>query len=629
MPDSGEIRAISWSSTLGFVRLFRSFTMALAPMRLSVCLAGLIAMYVAGRTLDGLWTALSADNGAIRALDAGHEVSEVSAFSSMSAADFDSWRKATTTARHAAELAAVMQFTDAKTEKDARERLADSSAVTLIAAGGADQLDAATALVQERRTAALSAIQTDTSMTATQRAERKSALMRASDCLRFALAGVDAASRFSLEERARAAETLIAADAQLSAAQRADALAKITAAAARQMRIAELRRFAPRGPFMALLQHEVQCLAGCVEGMFAARLGVDGAAHSGRPSMLGSIFSAANGVIWLITQRPFFTLFFGVVFFCIYAFFGGALARMIAIEAARAEYVSLGSAFRFAREKFRDFLMIPLILAGAALLLWLVPAIGAILGAIPWIGPTITGVLFFIGLIMGVALSLWLVASALGFPLMWPTIAVEGSDSFDAMSRGISYVGQRCWLSVFYYFITIAYGGLCFVLVRVIAMVGLKVAHSSALAGMSMFGWWSSSLTDTVARMDAIWHMPAWADLTLLPSVTGAPFWGVFATAPLSGSEWLAAWFFRIWIYMLVGAVGAFVLNFWLSSCTQMYYLLRRDVDATDFTEIFIDDDPDDLFGSRPPAAETSPRPAEAAKPPGTALPVLNAPANH
>jgi hypothetical protein len=98
-----------------------------------------------------------------------------------------------------------------------------------------------------------------------------------------------------------------------------------------------------------------------------------------------------------------------------------------------------------------------------------------------------------------------------------------------------------------------------------------------------------------------MWTMPPWADLSLLPSTT-TPFWGWFYNGPLTGSEWLSTFFFALWVFLLVGLVAAFVVSFFFCGSTQMYFLLRRDVDATDWDEIYYEE----------PAEEPGPLPAGA-----------------
>lgn len=621
MPDDGEIRAVSWSQTLGFVRLFRAFLLAIAPMRLSLCVVGLIVMYAAFRALDGVWSLASSEHGVIATVEGGRETTEITAYGSMSWKEFEEWRRKALAAAESAQVAAVDDLTDASGEKEARERLATASAASLIREANKAPTAEVKALLKERREAALAAIRADTALSSKQRAERERAVRRASDCILFVLHEKDPARYFTAEERARAAETLVDADPQLTAVGRAEALARFGTAVMRQTRLMELRRLERRSVFMSLLQHQTSCLSGCVEGLFAGRIGIEGTPASGRPSMLGSFFAAANGLVWLFTQRPIFAVVAAALGFAGLSLFGGAICRMMAIEAAREEYVSMSNAIRFSIDKARDFIWIPGIIVGVGLAAWLVLAAGGLVGALPWIGATAVGVLMPIALIAGLALAFWLVLALLGLPLMWPTIAVEGSDAMDAMSRGFSYAGQRWWLSSFYYALLIAFGGVCFVVIRLIAMLTLKFAHSAAAAGMSFFGTFTSGATETIGALDALWQMPAWSDLSLLPRAVGEPFWGVFGTAPLTGGEWAGVWLMCFWVYVLVGAVGAFVVNFALAGFTQMYFLLRRDVDSTDYSEVFVDDEPDDLYGASP--AASAPSSGSGARPPGTALPVL------
>ena len=65
-------------------------------------------------------------------------------------------------------------------------------------------------------------------------------------------------------------------------------------------------------------------------------------------------------------------------------------------------------------------------------------------------------------------MTLVLLGTVGGFNLMYPTIAVEGSDSFDAISRTFSYVYARPWRMLFYTLVAIVYGALCYLFVRLL-----------------------------------------------------------------------------------------------------------------------------------------------------------------
>jgi hypothetical protein len=107
----------------------------------------------------------------------------------------------------------------------------------------------------------------------------------------------------------------------------------------------------------------------------------------------------------------------------------------------------------------------------------------------------------------------------------------------------------------------------------------------------------------------------------LLPAAGGTPFWGVFANAPLSFGESAATWLMRCWIYLLVGVVAAFGVSFYFCGSTEMYFLLRRSVDATDYEEIFYEEEEED-FDFATPGTEN------ASENQGTALPVVEPQSN-
>ena len=74
-------------------------------------------------------------------------------------------------------------------------------------------------------------------------------------------------------------------------------------------------------------------------------------------------------------------------------------------------------------------------------------------------------------------MTLVLLGTAGGFNLMYPTIAVEGSDSFDAISRSFSYLYARPWRMAFYSAVAILYGSICYLFVRYFLYLMLSLTH--------------------------------------------------------------------------------------------------------------------------------------------------------
>src|SRR5262249_21376131 len=68
-----------------------------------------------------------------------------------------------------------------------------------------------------------------------------------------------------------------------------------------------------------------------------------------------------------------------------------------------------------------------------------------------------SGILWPIIVLFGLGMALLLVG-LVGYPLMYPTISVEGSDTLDALSRSYNYVYQSPWNYLWYCLLAILYG---------------------------------------------------------------------------------------------------------------------------------------------------------------------------
>src|SRR4029079_17405138 len=89
----------------------------------------------------------------------------------------------------------------------------------------------------------------------------------------------------------------------------------------------------------------------------------------------------------------------------------------------------------------------------------------------------VVSILFVLALVVGFVITLVALGTVGGFNLMYPTVAVEGSDSFDAISRSFSYVFARPWRMLFYTAVAIAYGALTYLFVRFFIYIVLAVTH--------------------------------------------------------------------------------------------------------------------------------------------------------
>jgi hypothetical protein len=80
----------------------------------------------------------------------------------------------------------------------------------------------------------------------------------------------------------------------------------------------------------------------------------------------------------------------------------------------------------------------------------------------------------------------------------------------------------------------------------------------------------------------------------------------------LKWSEDVAAGAISFWVYLTIGLLGAFAISFYFSANTIIYYLMRREVDATEMDDVYVEESEDE-FGEPVPVAATGDAAAPAA----------------
>ena len=303
------------------------------------------------------------------------------------------------------------------------------------------------------------------------------------------------------------------------------------------------------------------------------------------------------GPVWLLTQHPVFFFLTGADFLVLWAIFGGAISRIAAVHVARDEKLSIRAALVFSVSKFFSFLcapLIPLLIVGV---LGVLVALGGAVGNIPWFGTLLVGAFFFLILIAGFVMTLVLFGLVGGFNLMYPTIAVEGSDSFDAISRSFSYLYARPWRLGFYTLVALIYGALTYLFIRQFIFVMLVLVHKCVGAAVFVHA-------DSTA--------PLWTSLWPSPLTTGRLTYQVDFLS-LNAGQAVGAIILSIWVYLVIALLGAFAVSFYFSANTIIYLLMRREVDATELDDVYLEEieDPDDVD----PAITPPPVPAPAATP--------------
>ncbi len=546
MPDeTQELRRIHWNECFGFMQIFRAFRLAIHPSKIVLALAGLLLTLAVGGILDAIWCA------------AGRSVIPGEIEAATQRKNLDAWREEQIRQGQAT-LRAVLK--EAEPLKDAVLKAEDAKI-------NIDKVD---------------------------------------DYWE-AVADLPGKIRDHYEDAVKPHKG------KDKAAERAAVRNRHAAALAR------LEALERKGIFASLLWYERNAVRQAVEGastlnftgMMTDVVGGDRTAavqalgDPGRagPGLIPSVILMGMGVKWLVGEHWFFAILCTALVLAIWSFFGGAICRIAALHAARDEKISVKQAFGFARQKFLGFFAAPLIPIALIVFIGVFLVIAGLVAAIPYLGELVTGVLFFLVLIGGFVMTLVLVGAVGGGSLMWPTIAVEGSDSFDAISRSFSYVYAKPWRSLFYFLVASVYGAFCFLFVRLFVLLMLKL--SRIFVGIGLAGTSRPAVGDGASKLDVMWRpptfeslMPAWVSL----GAEGLDVWGGFLI--------------YLWVSLAVLSVYAFLISFCFSGSTLIYGLLRREVDATDLEEVYVEETEDEASNlSAEPAPAATPPPAAPAPP--------------
>jgi len=165
-----------------------------------------------------------------------------------------------------------------------------------------------------------------------------------------------------------------------------------------------------------------------------------------------------------------------------------------------------------------------------------------------------------------------------------------------AISRSFSYVYARPWRMLFYTLVSVVYGAICYLFVRFFVWMMLAVTWFF----MTWFLGKHHLIPDDKSPADVfprIWQMPA-DPLATLPHSPDYEH--------LKGSEAAAAGLIVWWVYLVIGLIGAFAISFYFSANSIIYYLMRREVDATDLDDVYVEETDDDLDAGDPATGEVA-----------------------
>lgn len=279
----------------------------------------------------------------------------------------------------------------------------------------------------------------------------------------------------------------------------------------------------------------------------------------------------------------------------IWALFGGAITRIAAVEVACDERIETQNALSFASRKLSSYFWPFIGCCFGFAVFYFVVTLFALLGRIPVVGPWLTILLMIIlplALLSGFLMVLIALGSIFGLPLFYPAVSAEGTDAFDAISRGYSYVFSKPWHYIFYQLVATVYGviSIGFVFLFGYAMIWLTLKAGELGMGHRFF-------------LDVL-EGGGWG----YPAHTGT-------------ADIIAGTIFYAWLFIVVAFIFSYSVSYFFSAQTIIYFLLRKKVDGVEMKEVFEEKEAEESVEklAPAPAGTTGTTPVASAATTGTA----------
>ncbi len=616
------LESIHWREVFPFTHLFRAFRLAIQPNKLILALVAVLICYIGGRFLDllsGKQVVVEQPFYTLRA-----PADEIQKFiSSPTMVEFYRWRDQAKAKNEQMLKGALVEYLKEPQRADELIR-SDEAMDNLASALRKEQLAASDAL--EKHAADTKKIIRTEYENAAKTAKEKDTLNKEYDLNRQQLDQAYDYLQLAIWKSSRIAGLAITLTPQqaLSTVIRSGKTPKeVLATQKDRSQIQSTITMADTydrvkasqglGIFQASLSYGILMFNSAVDSVLAAKLFFNedfkdfDATPEQPPGLVRTLALTIQGLGWFVRVHWLYFIIYTLFSLAVWALAGGAICRIAALHATRDEKIPLREAYTFATRKFASFFTAPLMpvlfILGCCVPLLVI----GLIGALPF-AELLVGLGFVIVLLISVVLALIIIGAVGGLGLMYPTIAVEGSDTFDAFSRSYSYVYARPWRTIFYTLVSAVYGTLCFVFVKL--LVGLVFSSASAILGATMnlsSAGWASPL----GKLQAMWFTPT----------LSGPFFGRFYLFKLTWSEAVASFFIAFWVFLFVGLVIAFAISFFFSSFTLSYLLLRRCVDATELDEVYVEEFESPLAAdplTADPAPAAAPESAPSAPPAST-----------
>lgn len=293
---------------------------------------------------------------------------------------------------------------------------------------------------------------------------------------------------------------------------------------------------------------------------------------------IGEYFRAMT---WAFRYHMMYCIIFLAIKLVIISIAGGALCRRAALKFSQDQDIGIIESLVFSLKRFKVFITAPLTPVAIILCFgFIIVFLFGLIANIPFAGEFLVILFLPIQLLAGGIMTYLLVGAVAGFALMFPSIAYDGADSFDAMNRSLGYIYGKPLRLAFYGIIATLYGIVCYMFVRLFAFLMLVLTRF--FLGLAIF---TDNRAHDVSKLDAIWPSPQFTNLLGTPGLVKTNW-----------SEGGAGFIIMLILLLISGVVLSFAVSYYFSVSTIIYSLMRKQVDNTDIQEVYLREDDSDAI---------------------------------
>jgi len=300
------------------------------------------------------------------------------------------------------------------------------------------------------------------------------------------------------------------------------------------------------------------------------------------------------------------SVLFYLVLLWVWAYYGGAISRLTALQYGKDEIPTLHEATQMARRKRKAYFFALLTPVFGVVLFALCNALIGLIGAIPYVGPWLMiGLVPFCSIPTTVIMIFVGVLGALSFSLMIPAISISGKDAFEGWSSAYSYViwGFNRWLC--YSLLVLVIGAVSTLVAWFLGELFIYGMAKTLSAGLGRHVIYCAVVPCGSKESCLHWFFNTMGPY-VGPVISGKPGFETVGMTIASSVVASIALFVRVLVF-------AYAASYFFTSNTIVCMLLRKHVDRVETNEVY-EEEPEEAPATG--AATASAEPEKKEQPP-------------